>query len=55
MSKAIEEAAKWLSLQQEPPQPIMQYLRDKYSLPTSEAAKACTLAKTIRAERRMRK
>lgn len=51
---AIEEAAKWLSLQHQPPQPIMKYLRDNFSLTTAEAAQACTLANTFRSERRQR-
>lgn len=54
MTTPIEKAAMWLSERKETPQPVMQILMDKFSLTTSEAAKACTLANAFRSEKRTR-
>jgi hypothetical protein len=51
MSDPITTAAKWLAAQQEPPQPIIRILRDRFSLTGSQAAVACTKANEYRKEK----
>lgn len=45
----IDRAARWLAAQKEPPQPVIQRLKEDFNLTAVEAAKACSKANEYRA------
>ncbi|WP_288427135.1 hypothetical protein [uncultured Agrobacterium sp.] len=49
----IEQAAMWLSEQQETPQQVIHLLREKFGITAAQAAQACTLAAQYRQNRRV--
>ncbi|MCF3638721.1 hypothetical protein LXM94_01885 [Rhizobium sp. TRM95111] len=51
-SAAVEEAARWLADEQEPPRPIVPVLRSRFGLSALEATEAAAMADSFRPHRR---
>jgi hypothetical protein len=47
-SAAVDEAARWLADQHQPPKPIVPALRQRFGLSSLQATEACAMAQRFR-------